>query len=694
MSNATINRIIGMMLASVVLALPAHGEIILVTSSSDQPDTDVLDGVCETVTGTCSLRAAVEHANWTWGEDEIRFSHAWNHHLSSPLPVHSILTIRGEGADGSGTTITGDDSVEVFDVQTPHTEWNPVSLTIKHTRIEDGRRNITVSPDAELTIESCEIRGGYTGGLGGGIHSTDAPVTITDSWIVGNEALDGGGAIYFTSDDSHKDLYIARTTIMNNYSGGEAAGIYMVSNLSTLTLNDVRLEANQTLLGEGGAVYSILSKVWVRDSTFTQNVAQRGGAIYVLNGSLKIQESSIWGNMGAQAGGGLYLTTIQGATPEIINTTISGNLTSGHGGGIYLDTSGEFWKGVVISNSTITNNIADLNMDDVGDGGGIYREGYYDILVMNNSILAGNDDLSDSGYLPDCVGRINGTYNVIGVATPSCELVGTQTGVQTGTVASPLDPGIGPRIDDAYNAYHAVFESSPAVDMGNPAGCHEFDGTLILHDQRGGFRPHGRACDVGSIESAWALPAMLNIEVSGDGVGAVTSSPGGINCPGDCDEAYDLNTTVTLTADPDSSYYHWFEGWHGDADCADGVVTMSDDLECTAIFREYLLHSFVLNTSGTGSGTTTLDFDEVQFPCSGSCGTSLRDGEELTLIPEADPGSVFVGFGGHHDCVDGSLTIFSDVTCEAIYDLEGSGGDLIFMNGFEDGSTSDWSSTF
>ena len=65
----------------------------------------------------------------------------------------------------------------------------------------------------------------------------------------------------------------------------------------------------------------------------------------------------------------------------------------------------------------------------------------------------------------------------------------------------------------------------------------------------------------------------LTVLKTGTGTGTVTSSPAGINCGPDCQEDYLVGTAITLT------YYAAggtvFLGWSGDADCSDGVVTMS-----------------------------------------------------------------------------------------------------------------------
>jgi len=74
----------------------------------------------------------------------------------------------------------------------------------------------------------------------------------------------------------------------------------------------------------------------------------------------------------------------------------------------------------------------------------------------------------------------------------------------------------------------------------------------------------------------------LNISIAGDGSGSVTSTPGSIDCGNICEAMYIEGTEVELNhfAEDGSE----FSAWGGDADCADGLVTMSADVSCSAAF--------------------------------------------------------------------------------------------------------------
>jgi len=76
---------------------------------------------------------------------------------------------------------------------------------------------------------------------------------------------------------------------------------------------------------------------------------------------------------------------------------------------------------------------------------------------------------------------------------------------------------------------------------------------------------------------------VLGVTLSGGGSGRVSSNPAGIDCPGDCSETLPLGRSVALVATP--AIGSVFDRWGGNADCADGVVTITTELACVALFN-------------------------------------------------------------------------------------------------------------
>jgi hypothetical protein len=75
----------------------------------------------------------------------------------------------------------------------------------------------------------------------------------------------------------------------------------------------------------------------------------------------------------------------------------------------------------------------------------------------------------------------------------------------------------------------------------------------------------------------------FSLDVSIAGPGSVASSPGGINCPGDCSHAYVQGTSVTLDATPSAGFA--FGGWGGSCSgTSTCVVTMDGARSVSARF--------------------------------------------------------------------------------------------------------------
>ncbi|MBI2487103.1 MAG: beta-propeller fold lactonase family protein [Deltaproteobacteria bacterium] len=156
----------------------------------------------------------------------------------------------------------------------------------------------------------------------------------------------------------------------------------------------------------------------------------------------------------------------------------------------------------------------------------------------------------------------------------------------------------------------------------------------------------------------------LTVNKSSTGTGTVTSNPSGINCGADCTQDYDVNTQVTLTAVPDAGSI--FDGWSGDSDCSDGVVSIDANKSCTATFTQSS-NQLVLTVTKSGTGTGTVTSSPVGINCGSDCTENYAINTVVSLTITPDPGSRFVGWSGDPGCND-QLTLNTNKNCIATFE--------------------------
>ncbi|MEW5987283.1 MAG: choice-of-anchor Q domain-containing protein, partial [Chloroflexota bacterium] len=228
----------------------------------------------------------------------------------------------------------------------------------------------------------------------------------------------------------------------------------------------------------GGGVYNS-GVLTITGSTLQTNVATfNGGGVYS-DGTLVMADSALWGNTAlGNSGGALFLPSGE-ANTTIINSTISGN-TAAYGGGIFHELGN-----LTLIYSTVTNN------QSTSEGGGIYYR-QLGSLVLQGTILAGNIATTGADCRTISRNMSSAGYNIVG-SLHGCIFTAGE-GDQLGTYFDPLDPLLGPlQNNGGPTLTHALLESSPAIDMGDPIDC-------LATDQRGVARPQGFRCDVGAYE--------------------------------------------------------------------------------------------------------------------------------------------------------------------------------------------------
>lgn len=148
--------------SSAVRVGPAAATTFTVNSVGDQTDANAGDGVCDTGSGTCTLRAAIEEANANAGADTIQFSIGSGARTISPatgLPsAFEALTIDGTTQPGyAGTPLIEIDGVGAG----PNTQGLHISPTAAGSTVRGLLVNRFPGPGIVLgggsTVESCHI---------------------------------------------------------------------------------------------------------------------------------------------------------------------------------------------------------------------------------------------------------------------------------------------------------------------------------------------------------------------------------------------------------------------------------------------------------------------------------------------------------------------------------------------------------
>lgn len=149
------------------------------------------------------------------------------------------------------------------------------------------------------------------------------------------------------------------------------------------------------------------------------------------------------------------------------------------------------------------------------------------------------------------------------------------------------------------------------------------------------------------ITATFSLPGHTVITNKlGDGSGAVTSDPSGIDCGTDCGALFAHGEAVTLSAVPDPGSI--FAGWAGACNGASPTCAFITDgdrqVAATFIAEQPGEHALTVVKTGSGGGVVISDPEGID--CGNDCVESYRHGTEVNLTATADPGSVFSGWSG------------------------------------------------
>jgi uncharacterized repeat protein (TIGR01451 family)/CSLREA domain-containing protein len=279
-------------LAALFVVFPAAAATFNVDITSDTVDANIGDGTCADAGGDCSLRAAIQEANFGGGP----------HTINVPAGTYT-LSIAGAGED---LAASGD-----LDVRE---EMTIVGASAETTIIDANGidRVFSVLLDQTVTIRDLAVTGGHPGvGNGGGIYN-DAFLTLERIDVFGNRAGtdtgSAGGGLY-----NVESLTVIDSTIRNNFGARSGAGIgaFCLSDTvvtirnSTISGNVGETQEGNAPLGGGIGIDCSSVQVFLSNVTITNNTAAAGGGIYNPGtgggGALELRNSIIAGNTAAQS---------------------------------------------------------------------------------------------------------------------------------------------------------------------------------------------------------------------------------------------------------------------------------------------------------------------------------------------------------------------------------------------------------
>lgn len=482
--------------ATIALAASARaGGGLTVNSTLDEPDAVAGDGNClSTLSGVCTLRAAIMEANALAGTDTINLpAGVYTLTLSGggdaggDLDINTSLVINGAGS--ATTIVAASASFRVMHVTSNSASVTLSGLTLRNgamSGVLDGAVGGGLLNAGLTTLDNVVVRDSSAQFGGGGIGNTGT-LTLTNSTVQSNTTPFSGGGIANTGNLILLTSWVLSNTATDDGGGLSTGNVAAVT--ATATLINSFIQGNVSG-DDGGGVRNIdFGVVTVLSSTLTANsAATYGGGLSNKGIAMTVTDSTLYANFSGDDGGGIYNET--GAL-TLINSTLSGNISNADGGGLH-----NFSSTVSLNNVTIADNIADGDANGTGEGGGL-SNGTGVTITLQNTIVGQNLDQSAVTQRPDCSGAlVSQDYNLI-QSTTGCTIAGA--------VANNIY-GQDPELLSFENwggptwTYY-LFSTSPVINSGNPTGCTDSLSNVLNADQRGFPRPVGIRCDIGAVES-------------------------------------------------------------------------------------------------------------------------------------------------------------------------------------------------
>ena len=271
--------------------------------------------------------------------------------------------------------------------------WEPgyefTSLLLDHVVVRNsqaisfGGGIATQRTHLSIRNSSIEENSALEGG-GGGISFNTGTLSINNSLILANNAQSNGAGMEVWNasnfDISHTLIQSNSAASVNPRDPSDGGGIRLLNSHGIITATEIL--QNNSEEGRGGGVYSEDSDFTIHQSTIGHNRAIHGGGLSIDGGTITLQGVTLANNSAINDGGGIR--AIASNQIYLTNTTFAQNQAQFSGGGIFTESSN-----VILTNVTISGNRAGNR------GGGVYHR--YGASALQNVTIVENHAATGGG---------------------------------------------------------------------------------------------------------------------------------------------------------------------------------------------------------------------------------------------------------------------------------------------------------
>lgn len=326
--------------------------------------------------------------NSTISNNEARGNGGGIHSAEGNVLDVSDSTVQGNKGNNGGGIHTG----EARDASK-----TPSKATITNTKVLENEAigsgeggGVYVGTRADATLKGCTVADNKSVSTGGGIAAKLGTVTLDDTTVENNQAVNGGGLFHLGIAVPGSLTLQNGSIIRNNTASSMGGGLFLWGNVGLKSENS-EISGNKALYGAGIAASQYTAnfaspKLELVDTKVNNNGDANtvmGGGIYAASGvTVTSKNTKFLGNTANTAGGILlYLNS----SADLNNSEVSGNKATGDGGGVYI------WDStcsLTASNGTV------FRENSASNGGGILNNGVLTLkkgtsLVENSAGLYG-----------------------------------------------------------------------------------------------------------------------------------------------------------------------------------------------------------------------------------------------------------------------------------------------------------------